>query len=268
MWFARLSIPPFLRWLLGVITIGYLGLLIVAYLHADRLIFAPHRAGYFPSPELITLANASDQRFMVYFLPPVKKDGKIVLFNHGYNSDIADLLPRVRDLRAQRSFGLVLYDYQGYGLSKGKPREESCYQDAVAVYDYLTKTLGYKKEQIIVYGHSLGTAIALELALRRPIDYLVLDSPFVSAFRVATRWKIIPWDRFDNLSKIGHLAKDCYLEIRYSKQDRKIGYWHSQKLYAASLLNGANAKKRALVERQGAHDAWNLDGLSMIGEKK
>lgn len=251
-------------WLLVILAFAYLGLLTAAYLHADHLIFAPHRAGYLPSAELLTLSNADQQRFCAYYLPPVKENGAVVLFSHGYNSDLSDLLERAHALNAE-GYGVMLYDYQGYGLSQGRPSESACYKDALAAYDFLVQELQLDSRQIIVYGHSLGAAVALELALQRPVHYLLLDSPFVSAFRVVTRWPIIPWDKFDNLSKIARLPGSCYLEIRYSCQDKIIGCWHSKELYAASLRN-ADDTQRKLVQRVGAHDDYEFTQLPDIAE--
>lgn len=231
--------------------IAYLLLALFAKIEGNRLMFVPHRAGYQPSPELITLRNAHHQSFKVYYLAPPKESSKVILFSHGYNTDIADYISFAHQLH-ELGYGVLLYDYQGFGLSSGKPSEEGCYLDARAAFDFLVKELEIAPQRIVVFGHSLGSAVALDLALHRKVYHVILDSPFVSIFRVTTSLPILPLDRFDNLSKVKNLPARCKLEIRFSQEDRMIPAWHSKKLYEAAVQNRPGAVQQ-LVERTGRH---------------
>jgi fermentation-respiration switch protein FrsA (DUF1100 family) len=81
---------------------------------------------------------------------------------------------------------LFMVDYRGYGKSEGKPTEQGIYLDADAAYEYLVEA-GYRPGQLIIYGESLGTAAAVDLASRRDCAGVVLEAPFPSAAAVASR---------------------------------------------------------------------------------
>jgi fermentation-respiration switch protein FrsA (DUF1100 family) len=77
-----------------------------------------------------------------------------------------------------------MIDYRGYGKSNGSPSEQGLYHDSDAGYNYLLDK-GFRAEQIIIYGQSLGSAVAIDLASRRPCAALILEAPFTSASDVA-----------------------------------------------------------------------------------
>ena len=92
-------------------------------------------------------------------------------------------LPFLKDLR-NHGYSVLSYDYEGYGLSTGKPTEDNTYRDVIATYNYATQKLHIPPKHIISMGHSLGAALAVYLADKKPTAGLILTSPFLSAFRV------------------------------------------------------------------------------------
>jgi fermentation-respiration switch protein FrsA (DUF1100 family) len=80
---------------------------------------------------------------------------------------------------------VFLFDYRGYGRSQGRPSEEGLYQDALGAHDYLTRTRMIHPERIIIFGRSLGAAVAGELAVQKPATGLILESAFPSIEAVA-----------------------------------------------------------------------------------
>lgn len=109
----------------------------------------------------------------------------VTLYLHG---NAGNLTHRVDHMEAIPRVGsdLLIIDYRGYGKSEGKPTEEGIYRDADAAYEYLVEA-GYKPEQLVIYGESLGTAVAVDLASRHACAGLVLEAPFPSASAVAGR---------------------------------------------------------------------------------
>ena len=99
-------------------------------------------------------------------------------------------------------FSVFAYDYHGYGTSGGKATEQNAYEDIDAAYNYLTQVLKVPPDRIIAHGRSLGGAVAIDLASRKPLGGLVVESSFVSAFRVVTGYRIFPFDKFRNADKI------------------------------------------------------------------
>jgi len=98
-----------------------------------------------------------------------------------------------------------------------------------------------------LYGFSLGGAIAADLASRRPVAGLILESTFVSAFRVVTVVPM-PFDQFNTLSKMKNIS--CPVLVLHGRADRVVGFWHGEKLY-----ENANAPKQYLwIDRAGHGD--------------
>jgi fermentation-respiration switch protein FrsA (DUF1100 family) len=107
----------------------------------------------------------------------------VTLFLHGNAGNITHRAPRIQEIVAAGSSVLML-DYRGYGKSSGRPSEQGLYRDSEAGFICLLGK-GYRAEQIILHGESLGTAVAIDLASRRPCAALILEAPFTSASDVA-----------------------------------------------------------------------------------
>jgi len=107
----------------------------------------------------------------------------VTLFLHGNAGNVSHRFARIREIVAAGSAILVL-DYRGYGKSSGRATEKGLYIDSEAAFTHLLG-MGYHAGQIIVHGESLGTAVAVDLASRRPSAGLILEAPFTSASDVA-----------------------------------------------------------------------------------
>ncbi len=128
--------------------------------------------------------DASDGvRIHGWMIPSRQVSRQVTLYLHG---NAGNLTHRVDHIQALLEVGtaLLIIDYRGYGKSDGEPTEEGCYRDTDAAYEYLLKE-GYSAERIILYGESLGTAMATDLASRRPTGGVILEAPFPSAKAVA-----------------------------------------------------------------------------------
>jgi uncharacterized protein len=142
----------------------------------------------------------------------------VTLHLHGNAGNITHRYPQFHEILAAGSAILAL-DYRGYGKSHGRPTERGLYRDAEAAYDYLLKT-GVRPDQIIVHGESLGTAVAVDLAARRPCAAVVLEAPFPSAKDVAQT--VVPMigpmliRGFDSRAKIGRI----YAPVLFIQGDR------------------------------------------------
>jgi uncharacterized protein len=173
-----------------------LGIAIAAVCAIGFLYYLANRAVYYPSkyPEGFWdtqgLVRASDA--WIEASDGVKLNGWWVqregsplatLFLHGNAGNITNRAPRIQEIVAAGSSVLML-DYRGYGKSSGRPSEQGLYRDSEAGFAYLLGK-GYRAEQIILHGESLGTAVAIDLASRRPCAALILEAPFTSASDVA-----------------------------------------------------------------------------------
>jgi abhydrolase domain-containing protein 17 len=109
--------------------------------------------------------------------------------------------------------------------AKGQPNEKAAYQDIDAAYEYLTNELHVQPDHIILHGFSLGGAIAADLASRRSVGGLILESTFVSAFRVVTTVPM-PFDQFTTLAKLKNIK--CPILVIHGRADRIVKFWHGQ----------------------------------------
>lgn len=108
----------------------------------------------------------------------------VLLWCHGNAGNVIDRLDNLRDL-VRLGLSVFLFDYRGYGRSEGRPSEEGLYEDALAAYDYLVTRRRIRPERIVLFGRSLGGAVAGEVAARRPASGLILESTFPSVEAVA-----------------------------------------------------------------------------------
>jgi fermentation-respiration switch protein FrsA (DUF1100 family) len=162
-------------------------------------------------------------------------DSKLVTLHlHGNAGNITYRNLSARNIVAAGS-SVLLLDYRGYGKSSGRPGEMGLYRDAEAAYDYLIAQ-GYESRQIVLHGESLGSAVAIHLATKRPCGGIVLEAPFTSAKAVAGRvipllGSLLVWG-FDSLSRIGNVRVPLF--IIHGDRDEIIAHDFGQKLFEAA----------------------------------
>jgi fermentation-respiration switch protein FrsA (DUF1100 family) len=235
----------------SVVIIVYLGVLILAWAFAETLIFQPPPASYRDSDRIIKLTSNDGARIAAVHLPnPASR--YTILFIHGNAEDLGHLLPFLEQLHGL-GFSVLAYDYRGYGTSSGKPSEESAYRDADAAYEFLLSS-GVPADRIIAHGRSLGGAVAIDLASRRPVAGLIVESSFVTAYRVMTGIPLFPFDRFRSVAKIGRVRRPVL--VIHGTRDEVISFGHGRRLHAA-----ANDPKRSVwIEGAGHNDLFDVAG--------
>jgi len=184
---------------------------------------------YRDTADILKMPTSGGERIAAVYLPnPARRTP--VLFSHGNAEDLGWVLPSLPPLR-DLGFGVFAYDYRGYGLSQGRASEQHVYADIDAAYDYLTRELRVPAARIILYGRSLGAGAAVDLAARQSVGGLIVESPFLTAFRVMTRIPLFPFDRFRNVDKIGRVR--CPVLVMHGEADEIVPLWHGQQLFRA-----------------------------------
>ena len=239
-----------LRLFAGAVVL-YGALCLVALLVADRMIFLPPPATYRDGAEIVKLRTADGVRISAVHLPHASAPYTL-LVSHGNAEDLGDIRPHLERLRAL-GFSVLAYDYRGYGTSEGTPSERGTYADIDAVYAYLTRELGVPPARIIAYGRSVGSGPAVDLAAREPLGGLVVESGFTTAFRVPTRVRLFPFDKFDNLDKIPRVR--CPVLVMHGRADEIVPFGHGEALWRAAL----QPKRFFWAERAGHNDFWLVD---------
>ena len=221
------KVAEYLRKMIVTIVILYTALAVYAYFFSDRLMFQPHPPSYRDGAEILKVTTSSGKKISaVYF--PNNSARYTLLISHGNAEDLGDDREWLQDLRRE-GFSVFAFDYEGYGTSEGKPSEKAFYEDEFAAYDYLAVNLATPTDRILIYGRSVGGGPAVHLAARRPAAGLILQSTFVSAFRVLTRVPLLPFDRFPNSREIRHVH--CPVLIMHGTADSVISFWHSEVLF-------------------------------------
>jgi fermentation-respiration switch protein FrsA (DUF1100 family) len=247
-----------LKWLLIVVAVGYLGGVAVLYFKQREFLFpipptgrtAPEAAG-FPQAEEHVLTSADGEK-VIAWLVPAKLGHPVVLFFHGNGDTLAGLVGRFRGITADGT-GLVALSYRGYAGSSGRPSEAGLLLDAAAAYAFAAAR--YKPDQIVVWGFSLGTGVAVALAADHPIGRLILEAPYTSIadvasllplFRLVTvRWLIR--DQFRSDQRIARVTVP--LLIMHGRRDLVIPIALGERLFAL-----AHQPKQFVRFDGGGHD--------------
>jgi abhydrolase domain-containing protein 17 len=227
----------------------YIALLLFAFFLSDSMIFLPHPSSYKDSPEVLKITTAGGKKISaVYLVNPAAR--YTLLVSHGNAEDLGDDRDWLENLR-HAGFSVFAYDYEGYGTSEGKPSEKASYEDEAAAYEFLAVDLKTAPDNIIIFGRSVGTGPAAYIAARRPCAGLILQSPFVSVFRVLTRIPLLPFDKFPNYRNIRHVHSPVL--IMHSHGDSVIPFWHGQKMFDL-----ANQPKRAFWAQNADHNEMDM----------
>lgn len=250
--FGKFSTARLVRAVLLIPILVYLGLFMLAHLFSDKIIFQPQPSFYKDTDEVGKLSVGEGETISAVYL--MNKDARYtVLFNHGNAEDIGSSRHTLDRIKAM-GFSVFAYDYRGYGTSSGKPSEANSYQDADAAYCYLVDDLHIAPDKIIVWGRSLGGAVAVDLASRRRVGGLILEISFVTAFRVLTHIPLFPIDKFDSISKI----RDVHYPVLiiHGTKDEVIPIWHGERLF-----KDANEPKSSFwVEGAGHNNLSSIAG--------
>jgi pimeloyl-ACP methyl ester carboxylesterase len=190
-----------------------------------------------------------------------QSDAKVLLYLHGNNINIGANVAHANRFH-ELGFSVLLIDYRGYGYSKGRfPNEKRVCQDAATAWNYLVHQRKISEEQIFIYGHSLGGAIAIDLALQYPkAAGLIVEGSFTSikgliAYRNIFSMfpvNLILTQRFESIKKVPHL-KVPVLFI-HGTADTTVPAFMSQDLYAAAR----DIKKLLLVSEAGHNNVAEI----------
>ncbi|MGD1930746.1 MAG: alpha/beta hydrolase [Leptolyngbyaceae cyanobacterium] len=210
--------------LLGLGAIAYAALCLALWWGQTRLIFHPQPAPT-TTPASVGLAyediqiSVAEGHIHGWWLPHEAPHAKTALVLHGNASNVADTLNQTQPLLAAGLSALVI-DYRGYGRSSGPfPNESRAYADAAAAWAYLVETRGIPADAIVIFGHSIGGAIAIDLAYHQPqAAGLIVQASFTSMTammdhvgysRIVPKWLL--HQRFDSITKIASVSPPLLL---------------------------------------------------------
>ena len=250
--------------LLATITVCYFGYAFKISLNEENLVFHPKKE-ITQIPDLYHLEfqdvffETKDHLKLHGWFFPANDAQKTLLFFHGNSGNVGSNLELISLFVTDLHVNVFGVDYRGFGKSEGHPSETGLYQDAQAAYEYLTQVRKINKDNIIIFGQSLGGAIAIDLASKRPAGALIVENTFTCALDMAR--KMYPYlpiqffikSRFNSRSKIKtvlypkliiHAAQDETVPFRQGEELFKLAPSPKQ-LYVVPGANHGNNYKIA-----------------------
>ncbi len=241
----------------------YVALLAFVYFSQASLLYLPNlpSRAIVASPqdigldyETVWLTSEDGVRLHGWYIPAAQERGT-VLFFHGNAGNISH---RLDSMRIFNRLGLAAFiiDYRGYGQSNGKPSEAGTQRDAVAAWRYLTEARGIAAQRIVLFGRSLGAALAAWLAARERPAALIMESAFTSVPDLAA--ELYWWLPARQLARLQHATRDYLEDVRspvlvvHSPEDEIIPYRHGRALFDAAH------EPKAFLDLQGDHNGGFL----------
>ena len=243
-----------LNWL-RILACGYLCLVAGLYLAQRKLVFMPDAARVAPASvglagtREVIIQTPDGESLVAWWTEP--KPGKVVVLDFQGQGGAPSWRTGTMKYFTDAGYGVLSLAYRGYGGSSGSPSETALIADAKLAYDWLHGR-GIEPRRIVLFGESLGTGVAVQVAANRPVAGVILDSAYSSIADVAQgRFPIVPIvplmsDRFDSMAHIGNVHAP--LLMVHGTDDRVVPYVYGQRLFAA-----ANQPKRMVTIEGGGH---------------
>jgi len=242
--------------------IGYGIVCLILYTQQQRLIFFPTRqlertpAQYDLEYQDVWLAVSPGERLHGWWIPAKQPDAPVMLYFHHNAINISANVSQALQFH-KFGYSIFLFDYRGFGRSEGKfPTEAQVYEDAQAAWNYLVQERRISPDRIIIYGHSVGGAIAIDLAAKHPeAGALVVQSSFTSMRDMTKRFGLY-WlfpvefllrQHFESLEKMKSVRMPVL--IITGTEDLQISVAMGDRLYEA-----APEFKQLIVVQGGGHD--------------
>ncbi|AXE95689.1 MULTISPECIES: alpha/beta hydrolase [Paraburkholderia] len=260
---------PIYMWLLAVPLAGLIAYgvaIVLLFWLQGRLIYPPERVRR-PSgaPQgdgrigNVRLRTVDGVELMCGYAAPAHADSAIVVLFHGNGEDIWQREHIAHDL-LDAGYGVLLAEYRGYGGSAGRPHEAGLYADGRAALEFAAQ----RARRVVVHGYSLGTGVAVQIAIEYALTALILEAPFTSIADVAATWfrwlpvRRLVRDRYDSLSKIG--AVRAPVLIYGGSADGVIPPAHFSRLHAALDAPG----RLVMLDDANHVDAWERGGRDHV----
>lgn len=255
---------------LGLIAGIYILIVIGMTLYQRKLMYYPHTDLLAPEQYGLqgfaaeTIKSEDGVQITYWYAAP--QTGKpTILYLHG-NAGHLGFRSAFDHHAREQGYGVLALSYRGFGLSHGSPSEQGFYADARAALKELNGRYHTEDKDIILYGESIGTGVAIELARKRDFRFIALQAPFTSASAKAAEiyyWlpvKWVMWDVFDSLSKAPEIISPVLVMI--GEEDHLIHPADSVKLYEAI----PTPKKLVRFPGIGHNDFHPLDTLKAVSD--
>lgn len=221
------------------LVLGYLVIVAFAYVKQGGMLYFPMKEISATPKDIgldfedITLKTEDGLNISAWYVPSENERG-VLLFFHGNAGNISHRLDSIRIFH-DLDLSVLIVDYRGYGKSEGQPTEKGTYIDAEAAWDYLVNVKNVKPEKVILFGRSLGSAVAAETALKHKAGALIIESGFTSVPDLGSRFypylpvRLISRYHYSTIDKVGKI--NIPKLFVHSPADEIIPFDHGLALY-------------------------------------
>jgi len=228
----------YLYTIIPAIILAYILIMIFVYFYQRNLLYHPKENNYvgdvieFEYKEVF-IEVEQDIKIKSWFIEKNLKKLKTIIFFHGNAGDLSNRIHKLNKLNNLNS-NVLLISWRGFSNNLGKPTEKNLYQDARKSIEWLNGK-GINNKDIILYGESLGTGVAIELAQSNSFHGIVLESPFTSIADAAKIYypylpvNLLLKDRYDTIKKIKNIKIPVL--IMHGKKDNIVPFFMGEKLY-------------------------------------
>ena len=224
--------------IVGLVALIYLTITFILYNSQRSLLYHPTENNYSGdmlavSIEKIKIKNDDNIELLAWYHEKDKEKYKTLLFLHGNAGSLENRIHKINHFN-DMNVNFLIISWRGFSGNKGKPTENGLYKDAKSGVDWL-KNKGIRQEDIIIYGESLGTGIATEIAQNNNFAGVILESPFTSMIAAGqSKYPIFPIkfllkDKYESDKKIKNIKSPIL--IMHGEEDKIVPFWMGKKLY-------------------------------------
>jgi uncharacterized protein len=227
----------FLELIIGIIIV-YASVLILLFIFQRSLMYHPDENNYFGDKlevdvEKVKIVTSDNIDLLGWFHKKDLKKFKTIVYFHGNAGKLENRIHKLNHFK-DMDINFLIIAWRGFSGNKGKPNEKGLYIDASSTIQWLKK-LGLKEKDIILYGESLGTGVATEIAQSNNYAGLVLETPFTSIVEAAKNFypyipvSILLKDKYDNQKKIKNI--NIPVLVMHGEADQIVPFWMGKKIY-------------------------------------
>lgn len=250
---------PFVLLLCISLGVGYL------YVNQRNMMYHPDKARpdatawEVSGGQVITVKTEDGLDIEGWYFAPHDKDvfSELIIFFHGNTGSHAARAEKIRSF-IDEGYGVMLAGYRGYGGNPGEPTEQGLYKDARAAVNYAIQELIYPSREIILYGESLGSGVAVQMAAEFDVKALVLEAPYTSTIDVARLkyWflplELLMQDQYRSVDKVEKIVEPVL--ILHGREDTVIPFTQGQNLFNAFLYRSPSSIKLFMPYDEGTHN--------------
>ena len=234
----KLKKMNYLTILIAVFVIIYFLIIFLVYVFQEKLLYNPNENNYSNDKleikiEKVKIKTKDKIDLLAWYHVKENKNYKTILFLHGNAGSLVNRIHKINKFK-DININFLLLAWRGFSGNSGRPTEKGLYEDAESAVRWL-ESQGIKKSKIIIYGESLGAAVATEISQNKNFAGLILESPFTSMIDVGKNVypflpvKLLLKDKYESFKKIKNI--NIPILIMHGKDDKIVPFYMGQKMY-------------------------------------